>query len=175
MDVGGFLPDSWRACRHRADLAVGIIGSAGRAGIRWKDVVLLGLVAGPPTCLGAELSGRDISPYLSLACYTLAAGSLLYVIVALVALAYTASRRLQTSFGLFVGIALMYGTAMWLTLLVGIRSQATTLPGVRTYPSGKCIRKMNIPREGIRMFPNVKLRISVLEPGSRGTETGRSP
>jgi hypothetical protein len=55
-------------------------------------------------------------------CYTLGAGSLLYVILALTAIAYTATRRLQVSLGVFAGIAAMFLTAMVLTLVGGVRS-----------------------------------------------------
>jgi ZIP family zinc transporter len=68
------------------------------------------------------ISGYGVSPYLAVAFYTLAAGSLLYVIVSLVVLSYTAERRLQTATGLFLGISLMYLTAMVLTLLIGMRT-----------------------------------------------------
>lgn len=107
---------------HNGTEGFGIIGSAGRMQLGLKDVLLLGLVAGAPTCLGTALSGHDLSPYFSVACYTLAAGSLLYVIVALIALAYTVTRRIQVATGLFLGISLMFVTGMLLTLMLGTRS-----------------------------------------------------
>jgi zinc transporter, ZIP family len=107
---------------HNSTEGFGIVGSAGRAVISWKDVVLMGLLAGAPTCLGTLLSGSEPSTYTTLVCYTLAAGSLLYVILALIAISYSATRRLQVASGLFVGISLMFVTAMFLTLVSGIRS-----------------------------------------------------
>jgi ZIP family zinc transporter len=107
---------------HNSTEGFGIVGSAGRAVISWKDVVLMGLLAGAPTCLGTLLSGGEPSSYTTLVCYTLAAGSLLYVILALIAISYSATRRLQVASGLFVGISLMFVTAMFLTLVSGIRS-----------------------------------------------------
>jgi ZIP family zinc transporter len=68
------------------------------------------------------LSGQDLSPYFTVTFYALAAGSLLYVIIALVAIYYTAIRRVQFALGVFFGISLMYITAMVLTLVSGIRS-----------------------------------------------------
>ena len=83
---------------------------------------LLGLVAGGPTCIGVLLSGQGVSPYLSISFYTLAAGSLLYVIFSLLTISYTVTRRLQVALGIWIGISLMYVTAMLLTVLGGVRS-----------------------------------------------------
>jgi ZIP family zinc transporter len=107
---------------HNGTEGFGIIAAAGRATMAWKDVVLLGILAGGPTCLGTLLSAYDASPYFTIVCYTLGAGSLLYVILALTAISYTASRRLQVSLGVFAGIAAMFLTAMVLTLVGGVRS-----------------------------------------------------
>jgi ZIP family zinc transporter len=108
--VGGFA-------LHNGTEGFGILGPVGRTTLSLKDTVLLGLLAGGPTCLGTVISGYAVSSYLSLTFYTLAAGSLLYVIVSLIALSYTRERRLQTATGLFTGISVMYVTAMVLTSL----------------------------------------------------------
>jgi zinc transporter, ZIP family len=89
---------------HNGTEGFGIISAAGRTPMSWKDVGLLGLLAGAPTCLGTLISGYDPSPYFTIVCYTLGAGSLLYVILALTA------------------IAAMFLTAMVLTLVGGVRS-----------------------------------------------------
>lgn len=107
---------------HNGTEGFGIVSAAGKTPITWRDAGLLGLIAGAPTCLGTLISGQEISPYFSIACYTLAAGSLLYVVLALTGVGYTASRRVQAAFGIFVGISLMYITAMVLTLVSGVRS-----------------------------------------------------
>jgi ZIP family zinc transporter len=107
---------------HNGTEGFGIVSAAGKTPVTWKDAGLLGLIAGAPTCLGTLISGQEIAPYFSIACYTLAAGSLLYVVLALTAVGYTASRRVQAAFGIFAGISLMYITAMVLTLVSGIRS-----------------------------------------------------
>ena len=73
------------------------MGPSGSPPLSLKDIILLGLLAGGPTCLGTVLSGYGVVPYLSPSCYALAAGSLLYVIVSLVALSYTVEHRLQTA------------------------------------------------------------------------------
>jgi ZIP family zinc transporter len=107
---------------HNGTEGFGIIGAAGRMQVSWKDAGLLGLLAGAPTCIGTLVSVLDPSPYFTIVCYTLGAGSLLYVILALTAIAYTATRRLQVSLGVFVGIAAMFLTAMVLALVRGVHS-----------------------------------------------------
>ncbi len=107
---------------HNGTEGFGIISAAGRTPLSWKDVGLLGLLAGAPTCLGTLVSGHNPSPYVTIVCYSLGAGSLLYVILALTAIAYTATRRLQVSLGVFTGIAAMFLTAMVLTLVGGVPS-----------------------------------------------------
>ena len=107
---------------HNGTEGFGVVGAAGKTPISWRDVILLGLIAGAPTSLGTLLSGQGVSPYFSISFYTLAAGSLLYVVLSLTAMSYTATRRLQMATGVFVGISLMYITAMVLTLVSGIRS-----------------------------------------------------
>lgn len=107
---------------HNGTEGFGIISAAGKNHVTWKDALFLGLIAGVPTCLGAMISGQLDSPYFTIACYTVAAGSLLYVIFSLTNVGYTASRRLQAASGIFLGISLMYVTAMLLTLLSGIKS-----------------------------------------------------
>src|SRR6476620_11952367 len=107
---------------HNGTEGFGIVGAAGKTPVTWSDVFQLGLLAGAPTCVGAVLSGQGLSSYFTISCYALAAGSLLYVILSLIALSYTATRRLQMAWGLFLGISLMYVTATILTLVGGITS-----------------------------------------------------
>ena len=107
---------------HNGTEGFGIAGAAGRTPVQQIDVLWLGFLAGGPTCIGTLLSGQGLSPYFSISFYTMAAGSLLYVILSLTAISYTATRRLQVACGVFAGISLMYVTAMVLTLVSGIRS-----------------------------------------------------
>jgi len=113
--VGGFA-------LHNGTEGFAIIASAGKSKLPLKEVVLMGLVAGGPTCLGTVISGLVVSPYLSIIFYALAAGSLLYVVFSLVTIFYTATRRMQTATGVFAGLSLMYVTAMLLTIATGIKS-----------------------------------------------------
>jgi len=107
---------------HNGTEGFGIVGAAGPSPIPPRTVVLLGLTGGAPTCIGTVLSGLTVSPYLSLVWYALAAGSLLYVVFALVAMTYTSSRKVHMAYGVWTGIALMAMTAMFLTLVGGHRS-----------------------------------------------------
>lgn len=107
---------------HNGTEGFGIVGAAGQSPIPPRTVVLLGLTGGAPTCIGTVLSGLIVSPYLSLVWYALAAGSLLYVVFALVAMTYTSSRKVHMAYGVWTGIALMAMTAMFLTLVGGHRS-----------------------------------------------------
>ena len=107
---------------HNGTEGFGIVGAAGQSPIPPRTVVLLGLTGGAPTCIGTVLSGLTVSPYLSLVWYALAAGSLLYVVFALVAMTYTSSRKIHMAYGVWMGIALMAMTAMFLTLVGGHRS-----------------------------------------------------
>jgi ZIP family zinc transporter len=107
---------------HNGTEGFGIVGAAGQSAIRLRDVLLLGILAGAPTCLGTVLSGFALSPYLTILWYALAAGSLLYVVFALVAMTYTSTRKVHMAYGVLGGIALMFVTAMLLLLWGGIRS-----------------------------------------------------
>ena len=107
---------------HNGTEGFGIVGAAEQSPIPPRTVVLLGLTGGAPTCIGTVLSGLTVSPYLSLVWYALAAGSLLYVVFALVAMTYTSSRKVHMAYGVWTGIALMAMTAMFLTLVGGHRS-----------------------------------------------------
>lgn len=107
---------------HNGTEGFAIIAAAGRTPIPAKDVVLMGLLAGAPTCVGAVVSGATVSPYLSTIFYALAAGSLLYVIFSMVTMFYTATRRVQTATGVFAGVSLMYVTAMVLTIVSGMKT-----------------------------------------------------
>lgn len=107
---------------HNGTEGFGIVGAAGQSPIPPRTVVLLGLTGGAPTCIGTVLSGLTVSPYLSLVWYALAAGSLLYVVFALVAMTYTSPRKVHMAYGVWTGIALMAMTAMFLTLVGGHRS-----------------------------------------------------
>jgi ZIP family zinc transporter len=107
---------------HNGTEGFGIVGGAGQNAISTRDVLLLGLLGGAPTCFGTVLSSLSLSPYITIIWYSLAAGSLLYVVFALVAMTYTSTRKVHMAYGVLGGICLMFVTAMVLTLVGGIRT-----------------------------------------------------
>ena len=107
---------------HNGTEGFGIVGAAGPSPIPPRTVVLLGLTGGAPTCIGTVLSGLTVSPYLSLAWYALAAGSLLYVVFALVAMTYTSSREVRVGDGVGAGIGVVAMTAVFLPFVGGHRA-----------------------------------------------------
>ena len=76
-------------------------------------------IAGGPTVLGTIISAHALTPYLSLGCYTLAAGSLLYVIISLITCSYK-GRLMQAAIGAGLGISLMYATGAVLARFIGM-------------------------------------------------------
>lgn len=107
---------------HNGTEGFGIVGAAGQASISTKDALGLGAIAALPTCLGTLLSGFALSPYFTILWFALAAGSLLYVVCALVATTYTATRKVSMVYGMWGGIALMFLTAKFLLLVGGVKS-----------------------------------------------------
>jgi ZIP family zinc transporter len=107
---------------HNGTEGFAIIGSAGKSMPGLKNIIMMGLVAGLPTCLGTLISGFAVSHYFTIIFFALAAGSLLYVIFSLTTIFYTATRRVQSAYGVFTGISLMFITAMVLQMVSGIHS-----------------------------------------------------
>ena len=107
---------------HNGTEGFAIIGASGKTRPPVTDIIKMGLLAGLPTCLGTLVSGLTVSHYFLIAFFAIAAGSLLFVIFSLVPIFYTASRRMQSAWGVFAGICFMYITAMVLSIFTGIRS-----------------------------------------------------
>jgi ZIP family zinc transporter len=76
----------------------------------WALLGLLGLIGGGPTFVGAGLGHGFTSEPLSVAFLTLAAGSILYVVVQLVGVAGRAKRNDLLAFGLLVGLLAGFAT-----------------------------------------------------------------
>src|SRR3954468_4551940 len=76
----------------------------------WALLGLLGLIGGGPTFVGAGRGHRFTSEPLSVAFLTLAAGSILYVVVQLVGVAGRAKRNDLLAFGLLVGLLAGFAT-----------------------------------------------------------------
>ncbi|RMH06817.1 MAG: zinc transporter ZupT [Nitrospirae bacterium] len=113
--IGGFT-------LHNATEGLAVMSPQGSHHYKARHMTLLGLLAGGPTCLGTLISGYLLSPYLFITFYAVAAGSLLYVITALLSHSQVSTLRLSLSIGLASGLSIMYLTGMMLALLLGFRS-----------------------------------------------------
>ena len=92
---------------HNATEGFGIVAplagdERGRPG--WAFLGLLGLIGGGPTFLGAALGHGFTSEPLSVAFLTLAAGSILYVVIQLITVAAKAKRQDLLAYGLLAGL-----------------------------------------------------------------------
>ena len=82
------------------------------AGIRasWGRLALLGLIGGGPTFFGTVIGQRFTSEPLSIAFLALAAGSILYVVIELLAVARRFNAKSVTTWGLLGGLLLGFAT-----------------------------------------------------------------
>jgi ZIP family zinc transporter len=97
---------------HNATEGFGIVGPLAAAGVRpsWRRLVLLGLIGGGPTFVGTLVGQRFTNDLVSIAFLALAAGSILYVVVEMLAVGRRMAVKSVTSWGLFAGLALGFLT-----------------------------------------------------------------
>jgi zinc transporter, ZIP family len=81
----------------------------------WGFLLLLGLIGGGPTMLGTLVGHQFSSEPVSLVFLTLAAGSILYVIIQLVAIALKGGHRSLLYWGVWAGLVAGFATDMLLT------------------------------------------------------------
>jgi ZIP family zinc transporter len=81
----------------------------------WGFLLLLGAIGGGPTVLGTLIGHQFTSEPMSLIFLTLAAGSILYVIIQLVAIALRGGHRSLLYWGVWVGLVAGFATDMLLT------------------------------------------------------------
>ena len=98
---------------HHATEGFGIVAPMAAAGERptWPRLVLLGLIGGGPTFLGTIVGIQVTSPLLGIAFLALAAGSILYVVIELLAVARATRLKELVTWGIMLGLALGYVTA----------------------------------------------------------------
>jgi ZIP family zinc transporter len=91
---------------HNATEGFGIVAPLAAEGVRpsWGFLLLLALIGGGPTFVGAGVGHGFTSEPVSVIFLTLAAGSILYVIVQLLAVAGKAGRRELLMYGLLLGL-----------------------------------------------------------------------
>jgi ZIP family zinc transporter len=92
---------------HNATEGFGIVAPLAADGDRpsWGFLLLAGLVGGGPTLIGTAIGRQFTSDALSVAFLTLAAGSILYVVVQLIGVASKAGRRDLLYLGILAGLA----------------------------------------------------------------------
>jgi ZIP family zinc transporter len=102
---------------HNATEGFGIVAPLAAAADRpsWSFLLLMGLIGGGPTVLGTAVGRQFTSEAVSVVFLTLAAGSILYVIVQLLGTAHRAGRRELLYWGLLAGLAGGFLTDMVVT------------------------------------------------------------
>jgi ZIP family zinc transporter len=97
---------------HNATEGFGIVAPLSASGIRptWTQLGVLGLLGGGPTILGTVVGNTVTAEVVSIAFLALAAGSIMYVVIELLAVGRRFARKFQTSWGLLAGLALGFAT-----------------------------------------------------------------
>jgi ZIP family zinc transporter len=95
---------------HNATEGFGIVAPLTGSRPSWGFLALLGLIGGGPTFLGTLVGQAFVNDTLSIAFLGLAAGSILYVVIELLAVARKAALKEITTWGVFVGLVLGFAT-----------------------------------------------------------------
>jgi ZIP family zinc transporter len=91
---------------HNATEGFGIVAPLAAAGIRpsWGYLTVLGLIGGGPTFLGTLVGQRFADETVAVAFLSLAAGSILYVVIELLAVARKMGVKELATWGLLIGL-----------------------------------------------------------------------
>jgi ZIP family zinc transporter len=81
----------------------------------WGFLLLMGLIGGGPTFLGTAVGSQFTSDAMSVIFLTLAAGSILYVVIQLLGVALKAGRKRLLYYGVLAGLAAGFVTDMVVT------------------------------------------------------------
>jgi ZIP family zinc transporter len=97
---------------HNATEGFGIVGplTGDAEPPSWRFLALLGVIGGAPTFIGTLIGHSWTSENLSIAFFTLAAGSILYVVIELLNVCRTFGSKVMTSWGLVLGLTLGFAT-----------------------------------------------------------------
>ncbi|HXL16007.1 MAG TPA: hypothetical protein VN961_00650, partial [Streptosporangiaceae bacterium] len=97
---------------HNATEGFGIVAPLAAAADRpsWGRLALLGLIGGGPTFLGTLVGQQVTSEVLSIAFLALAAGSIFYVVIELLAVARVMAFKEITTWGILLGLLLGFLT-----------------------------------------------------------------
>jgi ZIP family zinc transporter len=102
---------------HNATEGFGIVGPLAAEVERpsWPFLILLGLIGGGPTFLGTVVGQAWVSDALATLFLTLAAGSILYVVIAMLGVCARAGRRELMMWGILLGIVAGFATDLVVT------------------------------------------------------------
>ncbi|PXW28782.1 UNVERIFIED_CONTAM: ZIP family zinc transporter [Williamsia faeni] len=97
---------------HNATEGFGIVAPLAAADTRpsWTRLLLLGLIGGGPTFVGTIVGEQFTNDTVSIGFLTLAAGSILYVIIELLAVARSSGMKEIVSWGILLGLTLGFVT-----------------------------------------------------------------
>jgi ZIP family zinc transporter len=99
---------------HNATEGFGIVAPLAAESDRpsWMFLLLMGVIGGGPTFLGTVVGHQFTSDAVSVAFLTLAAGSILYVVIQLLGVAHKLGRRELLIWGVFLGLVAGFVTDM---------------------------------------------------------------
>ena len=102
---------------HNATEGFGIVAPMAAADERptWGFLILLGCIGGGPTVVGTVIGSQFTSAPVSVVFLTLAAGSILFVVLQLLAVAFKQRQPVSLAWGMFAGLALGFLTDMVVT------------------------------------------------------------
>jgi len=97
---------------HNGTEGFGIVAPVAAAGTRlsWANLALLGAIGGTPTFAGTLIGQRVTNETLSIAFLSVAAGSILYVVIELLAVGRKFNAKSVTTWGLLAGLLLGFAT-----------------------------------------------------------------
>jgi ZIP family zinc transporter len=102
---------------HNATEGFGIVAPLTGTRPSWGYLALLGLIGGGPTFLGTLVGQRFVNTTMSVAFLGVAAGSILYVVIELFAVARKSGLKQVTGWGVFLGVVLGFATDAIITLV----------------------------------------------------------
>ena len=102
---------------HNATEGFGIVAPLAAEGDRpsWGFLLLMGVIGGGPTFVGTAVGRQFTSPAMSVIFLTLAAGSILYVVIQLLGVAHKSGREAPLHWGVLMGLAAGFLTDMVVT------------------------------------------------------------
>ena len=102
---------------HNATEGFGIVAPLAAEGVRpsWARLGLLGLIGGGPTVIGTLVGQQTTAQLASIAFLAVAAGSILYVVIELMAVLRRYALKYATTWGLLAGLVLGFLTDALLT------------------------------------------------------------